>query len=184
MFGFSQRKCPWPAVLHRKSSEMHVMPKEVLFWEYLVISSKLLPNSGTAYNFYVNSAHCLSHAMFLSLPKMCHPLRKQRLWLYKTGSHLKLLEGKVTLFNGVGLFRWENQETQSLEAWVTPLLIVWPRVSILWAWASCLVKWGSKSRLLFNNYLLGNRFVSGVSIRLPQPNQHHFISDFQGPLQS
>lgn len=105
MFGFSQRKCPWPAVLHRKSSEMHVMPKEVLFWEYLVISSKLLPNSGTAYNFYVNSAHCLSHAMFLSLLKMCHPLRKQRRWLYKIGSHPKLLEGKVTLFNGVGLFR-------------------------------------------------------------------------------
>ena len=105
MFGFSQRKCPRPAVVCRKSSEMHVTPKEVLFGEYLEISSKLLPNSSTAYNFYINSAHCLSHAMFLSLPKMCHPLKKQRLWLYKIGSHLKLLEGKVTLFNGVGLFR-------------------------------------------------------------------------------
>lgn len=57
VFGFSQRKCLWPAVIRRKFSEMHVIPKEVLFGEYLVISSKLLPNSFTAYNFYVNSAH-------------------------------------------------------------------------------------------------------------------------------
>lgn len=43
-------------------------------------------------------------------------IKKQQFWLSKLGSHLKLLEGMVALFNGGGLFGWDNQDTQGQEA--------------------------------------------------------------------
>lgn len=55
---------------------------------------------------------------------------------------------------------------------------------IVQAWTSCLVKWEPKCRFLFSNYFLGSRFVPHISRDFSQPNHHHFISDFQGSLQS
>lgn len=49
-------------------------------------------------------------------------IKKQQFWLFKLGSHLKLLEGTVAFFNGGGLFGLDNQETQGQEAWVPDII--------------------------------------------------------------
>lgn len=53
VFEFSQRDMPWPAAIRRKSSEMRCGRSKEAVLKYLVISSKILPNSSTVYNFYV-----------------------------------------------------------------------------------------------------------------------------------
>ena len=115
VFGFSQRICPQPEVIRRKSSETHVMPKEVLLWKYLVISSKLLPNSNTVYNFYVNSAHCLHRVMFLCWGCVIH--QKTTVLAIQTRQSPEVAGGNGCFVQQGWSVWWDNQETQGQEAW-------------------------------------------------------------------
>lgn len=124
MFGFSRRKCPWPAVIHRNSSETHVMPEEVLFWEYLVISSKLLPNCSTACNFCVNSAHWVMPC--LSLFKIYHTTKISSFALRNRQSPELAGFGIWTLCSGVGMWGGGTKRPRKGEIWAPPSLTAWP----------------------------------------------------------
>lgn len=60
-------------------------------------------------------------------------IKKQQFWLFKLGSHLKLLEGMVALFSRGGLFGETTRRPRVRKPGVLTLLIVQ-------AWTSCLIK--------------------------------------------